>query len=210
MLEVVSEHGVFVVLSQASLVVRIRKVGSQQDEGSTKSSCFLLFTSGVQPGLVKECPRVTASPALDTCCGIQYATFRLHFHPCQSEWSLVIAHDPFSLPPPSRYQRRGNLLDTSLGRQQIELRSSVPRILNLQSYAEAIEIRTDSGRKGHDVRAGANNEDICRQSATHSITWIVLTMQPQCQSREHYVSRKDARTYQASATPTPTPPTPPP
>ena len=63
MLEVVSEHGVFVVLSQASLVVRIRKVGSQQDEGSTKSSCFLLFTSDVQPRLVKECPR-RGSPRL--------------------------------------------------------------------------------------------------------------------------------------------------
>lgn len=66
------------------------------------------------------------------------------------------------LPPPDRHQRCPNLPNPPLRRQQIELRSRIPRILYLQPDAQAIQVFAYARREGYGRWAGADDEDVCR------------------------------------------------
>jgi hypothetical protein len=61
------------------------------------------------------------------------------------------------LPPSNRHQRRRNLSNPALRRQQIELRRRIPRVLYLEPNAQVIKVLAHVGRDG--VYAGSGADD---------------------------------------------------
>ena len=63
-----------------------------------------------------------------------------------------------TFPPPNWYHRRSNLTNSPLRCQQIKLRSSIPRILNLQPHAQPVQVPPNRRRNRKYRRPGANNQ----------------------------------------------------
>jgi hypothetical protein len=63
---------------------------------------------------------------------------------------------------PHGHQRSGNLPDTALRGKQVELRRRIACILDLEANTEAIEVLAHRGRNGGNLRAGADDEQICK------------------------------------------------
>ena len=65
-----------------------------------------------------------------------------------------------SLPPPNRHECRGDLLQPSLRRQQIELRRRIPRILHLDSNPKLRQIIPSLGTQRQDPGPSAQDKQI--------------------------------------------------